>query len=335
VDTTPPATIAEGLEDAACPLCGGDAADTVLQATDRLAPEETESYTVVRCHGCGLAYLRPRPTPQAMGRFYPESYAGGGRGGTLAAAEAAYRRRQHREVAHWLRARRPGRGRLLDVGCGSGDLLAVLRDDGWSVAGVEPSASGAAHARERLGLDVTTGRFDGGGTPGGPFDVVVLSGVLEHLHEPLDGLRRARDLLAPGGLVAVLYVPLLDSPEARLFGPRWLALDAPRHLTHFERGTFAAMVRAAGLRIVDCEDYSQRHSAAQLVGSLAPGLQKHRFYLQEERGGRHDTPGARLAPLARRGALLAATTAARPLARLQAAVGAAPVCSYFLEPAAG
>ena len=135
--------------------------------------------------------------------------------------------------------------------------------------------------------------------------------------------------------MAVLFLPMLDSPEARLFGPRWLALDLPRHLTHFEDTTFTVMAARAGLEIVSRETYSRRHSAAQLVGSLAPGLQKHRFYRAESRESSSAGIASRLTPLAKRAAFLAATTAARPVARLASAAGAPSVCSYFLEPAAG
>ena len=329
-DIAPP----EGFEDAPCPLCGGDDASVVVRATDRLSSGDPRTYTVVRCRHCGLGYLRPRPAPETAGSFYPDSYTGGGRSGLVETLEAAYRRRQHREVVDWLAARRPSRGLALDVGCGAGDLLVALREDGWRVQGLEPSPRGAEQARQMHGLDVATGRFETVDLPAGAYDVVIFSGVLEHLHDPLGALRRARALLAPGGSVAVLFLPMLDSPEARIFGARWLALDLPRHLTHFDDVTFAVMAARAGLDIVARESYSRRHSAAQLVGSLAPGLQKHRFYAAEAAAGQARLT-TRLAPLARRAAFLAAATAARPAARLAAAAGAAPLRSYFLAPATG
>jgi len=301
----------------------------------------------VRCRHCGLAFTDPRPTAAVMPAYYPDAYHGAASVSRLAALEDAFRRRQHREAVRWLRARRPRRGLALDVGCGGGDLLYALRDDGWRVRGIEPAAAGVAAARRR-GLDVELGRFD---DPGGDeharrgagdrgdrgraaggerpaYDVVVFSGVLEHLHDPLAALRRARGLLAPGGLVAVLHVPLFDAPEARLFGDRWLALDLPRHLTHFEHTTLTRLSAEAGLSVESTEQYSRRHSAATLVSSVAPSLQKHRFYLDE---GRHTPAGQ----AARKAAWLAAVTAARAPARLAAAGGCGNHRSYFLVPGGG
>ena len=295
-----------------------------------------------------------------MDAYYPDAYHGASASIRWTALEERYRRRQHREAVRWLARRCPRRGLLLDVGCGGGDLLCALRDDGWNVRGIEPGAAGVAAARRR-GLVVERGRFDvasdapgtteerpttgksgatneHGTIPAGRmpdercgvhgrerYDAIVLSGVLEHLHDPLTALRRARGLLAPDGLVAVLHVPLFDSPEAHVFGVRWLALDLPRHLTHFEHATVPRLAAAAGLTIASTEPYSRRHSAATLVSSLAPSLQKHRFYLDEGR-----RPAA--VQTARKAAWLAAVTAARPLARLAAAAGHGDHCSYFLVP---
>jgi 2-polyprenyl-3-methyl-5-hydroxy-6-metoxy-1,4-benzoquinol methylase len=324
-------SLQDGFESAPCPLCGCTRARSVVRAGDRLAPRDPQKFTVVRCLGCGLAYLRPRPTLEAAGRCYPDSYSGSGRGGLIEALESAYRRRQFGEVARWLASRHPRRGGLLDVGCGAGDLLAAMRADGWSVQGVEPQALGASRARGEHGLDVLTGRFEDVRLQEGWFDVIVFSGVLEHLHDPVAALRRARTLLAPSGLLAVLFLPMLDSPEARLLGSRWMALDLPRHLTHFEDVTFTVMAAKAGLDVVDRETYSRRHNPAQLVGSLAPGLQKHRFYAAEN--GPEASAAVRLAPVVRRVAFLAATTVAWPITRLAAAADAPSMCSYFLKPA--
>jgi len=324
-------TLPDPLEDCPCPSCGSEPARAVVVAGDRLDPHDRALYTVVRCLFCGLAYTRPRPSPLAIAGFYPPSYSGGGRAGLLEQIESRYREHQQREAARWLSEGRPQRGRLLDVGCGRGDLLQVLRNDGWQAFGVEPAQQGAAAARAR-GIQVRCTRFEEL-SEDDRYDVVVFSGVLEHLHDPLGALRKALRVLSPGGLVAVLYVPLLDSPQARALRERWVALDLPRHLVHFESATFPRFAERAGLRVTHRRDYSRRHNASQLVSSLLPSLQKHRLYQEEARSqaGRYLHLG--LGPVGKRITYALALTAARPLSRVEAALGFTPMRSYFLEPA--
>jgi SAM-dependent methyltransferase len=335
------------VETVPCLLCGRTDARPVCSSADRLAaargalphrddeataPDGRQptcgadgpaTFTVVRCRGCGLAYLNPRPSAAEIGHYYPDDYhtARGARG-PVQRLEDAWRRRQFAEVVGWLAGLRPARGRLLDVGCGAGELLEALRADGWAVSGVEPSARGAEIARAQRGLDVQTAAFDEAALDEGSFEAVVFAAALEHLHDPLAALVRARALLAPDGLLAVLFLPRLDSPQARLFGPRWMGLDLPRHLYHFEPRTFVATARRAGLRVVATQPYSRRHSPAFWTASLFPGLQKQRLNLAARR-----EPGRAAAGKA---AFAALTAAARPLARAEAALGFEPQRSYFL-----
>jgi SAM-dependent methyltransferase len=258
-----------------------------------------------------------------MAAYYPDDYhTPSSSPGRLERLAEAYRLRQHAEVVRWLARRRPARGRLLDVGCGAGELLVMLRSDGWTVSGVEPSPAAVATARTRHRLDVFEGGIDEVDLPAAAYDVVVLAAVLEHLHDPLAALTRVRELLAPGGLVAVLFLPLLASPQARLFGGRWLGLDVPRHLHHFELATFARLAQQAGLRIDSAETYSRRHNATLWVSSLFPGLQKQRLNVLMRQSKAKAAAGA--------AAYLALTTAARPLARAEASLGLTHVRSYFL-----
>jgi SAM-dependent methyltransferase len=329
------------VETVPCRLCGRHDARPVRTAADRLAAartglseqaaapqtvladDEAQTFAVVRCRGCGLAYVNPRPTVAEIGRYYPDDYhTARDAGGTVQRLEDAWRQRQFGEVADWLAGLRPSRGHLLDVGCGSGELLEALRAAGWLVTGVEPSARSAEIARRQRGLDVQTAAFDDAALPEAAFEAVVFAAVLEHLHDPLAALARARRLLTPSGLVAVLFLPRFDAPQSRLFGPRWIGLDLPRHLYHFEPRSFAATARAAGLRVVATEPYSRRHSPAFWTASLFPGLQKQRLNLTARRSPGRAAVG--------RAAFAALTAAARPLARAEALLGLEPQCSYFL-----
>jgi len=105
--------------------------------------------------------------------------------------------------------------RLLEVGCGTGTFGASIKKNRQiEVWGVEPFASAAVKAADKLDR-VLTGPFDREtDLPGGAFDCIVFNDVLEHMAEPERALRYAKHLLAPGGTVVasipnVRYFPVL------------------------------------------------------------------------------------------------------------------------------
>lgn len=184
-----------------------------------------------------------------------------------------------------LIAKHVGAGALLDVGCGHGLLLDEARRRGYEVTGLELSEGARRHAREQLGLEVRDASLEefAGADQEDRYQIVVLADVLEHLDDPVAGLRACRRLLAPGGVLCVV-TPDVSAPLARLAGKRWWGL-VPAHTVLPPRRTLLELLSADGL--VVSEDVA-------LVRSFAL-----RYWLQglAERGG---SLGAALRALAAR-----------------------------------
>jgi len=140
------------------------------------------------------------------------------------------------------------RGRLLEAGCASGELLAAARARGWQVAGVELCAPMVVRANLRLGEQlVREAPFDRAAAAPGSLDALVLNDVLEHLPD-LDGaLACARSLLRPDGSLLVC-TPDLGSLSARVMGRRWPHFKA-EHLHYLSRRSLSALFARAGLRV--------------------------------------------------------------------------------------
>jgi len=253
-----------------CPGCGAehDSPPALLEGRDRLigAPG---SFAVVQCDSCGLAITQPRLRPEDFATYYPGDYSAYVSRARLRdrvspglildrlRMEWVIRFGPYREV--WRR----GPGRLLDVGCGAGDLATVFAAHGYEVSGVEPSEGAAGHAHER-GIDMHHGTLDDAPWAPGSFDAVIFNHVLEHVDDPVDAIERAAALLRPGGLLAIA-VPNFGSWHRRFFGSAWFQLDLPRHVQHFDRDSLSAVVQRAGLRPIAVGAASMRPS---LLGSI-------------------------------------------------------------------
>src|SRR5512134_2405933 len=158
-------------------------------------------YEVRPCARCGGAGTHPVPSAGDLLRLYgPESYRSedGARFNAFAEWLVALARDARRRRLERLAGRR---GRLLDVGCGRGLFLRLMRRAGWEVAGVEADAEVARRISDAHGLDVRGGDPGGWGFPDGSFDVVTLHHVLEHVARPAEVIGHCRRLLRDGGLL--------------------------------------------------------------------------------------------------------------------------------------
>jgi SAM-dependent methyltransferase len=140
-----------------------------------------------------------------------------------------------------------GEGKLLDVGCGSGDNIVRFLEDGWDAYGVDVNEIGVVHARKRLGNRVFQGDIFSLKFDSASFDLILFRHSLEHVHDPVGVLREAHRLLRNGGLLVVL-LPNIGSWEAKMFSKWWVALELPWHLYHFDKSSLRAVLEKSGFK---------------------------------------------------------------------------------------
>ncbi len=161
----------------------------------------TPTRTYWRCPACGLVYLSPRPVTSEVEDYYRQKYDQ-----KYGQAEGSPDRSPVFDsvVEHLSEFRKPP-GRLLDIGCGDGELLVRLQAMGWTGAGVELSKEAAKRAAARGLTMLEPGWLEErlGGTTTTPYDVIALINVLETVPDPTGLLTRVHRALAPGGLVII------------------------------------------------------------------------------------------------------------------------------------
>lgn len=255
------------LEDVSCPLGCPKGDEFVLTGRDLLHDLPGE-FAVVKCHTCGLMRTTPRPTPETIGFYYPDDYGPylgtqirrAGPTSSLKKLLVSLLKRVVNFNTQCLPSLVPGR--MLEVGCASGAFLHLMACQGWQVQGIEFSEK-AAQAAAQLGYRVHTGPLETAPPPNESFDLVVGWMVLEHLHDPIGGLKKLREWTKPGGWL-VLSIPNAKSLEFRLFKEKWYALQVPTHLHHFTPETIRQVLQASGWTL---EEIHHQRVLSNLIAS--------------------------------------------------------------------
>jgi SAM-dependent methyltransferase len=162
-------------------------------------------------------------------------------------------------------------GNVLEVGCGYGRYLTQLRKEGWTVEGLEPGEINAPALPQDVSIVADTiGHAE---YSGNHFDLVVTLMVLEHLHSPLQDLRRILGWIRPGGYI-MGSVPNCDCWEWHFFRERWFALQLPQHLFHYTPETLTRLLATAGFE--ETRIFYQRNLNSPMV-NLGWWLAKNRL----------------------------------------------------------
>jgi SAM-dependent methyltransferase len=140
-------------------------------------------------------------------------------------------------------------GSLLEVGCGSGMYLDLMRALGWKrVVGIDISRRAIEQASTELKLEAYCGELKDVCLDEESFDAVSLSHTLEHVSDPVGFLRETYRVMKAGARLAIV-VPNIESLTARVFGPDWFHLDAPRHMVNFTRSSLRVALERAGFQV--------------------------------------------------------------------------------------
>jgi SAM-dependent methyltransferase len=213
-------------------------------------------FPYAQCHRCGLVSIRPLPDTDVTLAGHEEGYRD-----IVAQAERrpSETRRPMSRLIDRLRYlwhlldgmpaldRLPIRGRVIDVGSGTGEHVAELLRLGFDAVGIEPNPQALAVATRR-GLPVTRGTSEDPGHPPGSFDTIILNQVIEHLVDPVTAVTMLSGLLRPGGRLIVLTPNVAGLPR-RAFGVEWAHWHPPYHVHLFGPRQLESALTDGGLHV--------------------------------------------------------------------------------------
>ncbi len=231
-----------------CPVCG---AESVLHRSglydDRYA--YPGSFRVFRCAACAHAYTDFAPSAEEVAQLYSNYYPRRNYDASHWKPPAV-----PRGFSAWLWGKRggayawvPERVRVLDVGTGAGEALGYHAARGCEAVGMDPDENVARIAQEK-GIRIKIGLFANTDFAAGSFDYITMNQVIEHFVDPIQVMKEASRLLAPGGRL-IMGTPNYRCFFARLFGARWIHWHIPYHIHFFSRASMEKAASLAGLEL--------------------------------------------------------------------------------------
>ena len=223
--------LSASLEIAPCPICGVDASAVIRYNFD--------PYNVVACSSCGLSYLSPRLTQEAILKLYKdEAYYNSNISGQ------GYD--EYLEISdNWVKtftlrlkqiAPYKSTGRALDIGCGPGYFLTAAQKMGFDVYGLDPSDYIVEVGQKTWGDRIQLGLIESANYEPESFDLIVAFDTFEHIYDPKKFLRSIHGFLRPGGVLAIT-TPDPTSALSKISGKNWVSYKMPEHVFYWSPET--------------------------------------------------------------------------------------------------
>lgn len=231
-----------------CPLCNSQDISHHLTTKDYMLTGEL--FKVWKCNICSFTFTQGTPDPDKIGKYYQSqdyiSHSDTKRG---LMNRLYHLSRQLMLRLKWRMVRKvAGKGRLLDIGCGTGYFPGFMKMKGYEAIGVEVDPKARAFAEKEFGLKVFSPEEFISGKIANKFEMITLWHVLEHVHDFDLYMERMKESLVPGGTL-VIALPNHQAFDARHYKEYWAGFDVPRHLWHFTPPTLEYLAEKHGLKV--------------------------------------------------------------------------------------
>ena len=205
--------------------------------------------TIVKCVNCGLVYVNPQPQIDVLEKIYQQGAVTNMDDNPTENIMPAKpsNKRISRRINFLKDIKEPGR--LLDVGCGTGEFIYYAQKERWNVFGIDISANRSKIAQIRTGIKIHKGTIHDSSYEMNSFDLITLFEVIEHLPDVKATLKKAFQLLKPGGIIAI-STPNINSLRRLYQGIKWKGFtDDPNHIFFFNKKTLISMLKSCGFTI--------------------------------------------------------------------------------------
>jgi 2-polyprenyl-3-methyl-5-hydroxy-6-metoxy-1,4-benzoquinol methylase len=233
-----------------CPLCGDNKLQIILEAKDHTVSHQL--FKIVQCYNCSLRITQDLPAAAHIGDYYQSdqyiSHSDTDRGFINKLYHIVRKRTLARKRKLVQKSTGIRKGNLLEIGSGTGAFLKTMKEEGWSVTGLEPDEGARNIAKRLYDLSLSdTGSFPD--LPPAHYNAITLWHVLEHVHELHYYVQQLKTLLTDEGRIFIA-VPNYTSADAKIYKQFWAAYDVPRHLYHFSPRSMELLMSMHGLKVL-------------------------------------------------------------------------------------
>ena len=217
-------------------------------------PKNGKSYNVSECVECEIAMTHPLPSDEELARLYScgnyRTDEGKRFGFLIESLIYLGRIRKRIRINRFIKP-----GKILDIGCGRGLFLDVMRRGGWDTIGTEFNEETSSHAIKNYSLKIFPGDIIQHKLKAESLDVININQVLEHLKNPDAIIKESHRLLRSGGII-IISVPDLRSPQFTVGKENWFLLDLPFHLFHFTEEGLGKLLRKNEFKVKYIKKFS-------------------------------------------------------------------------------
>jgi len=257
-----------------CTICGNRVAKIIIRNAKAIAGQ----YDIYYCEQCMVGKTTPAPSQEDRAKLYSKDIYRSNNGkrfhGPIEKLIYIWRLQRKNRIEKHV-----GKGKILDIGCGRGLFLDIMRTHGWNVMGVEFGQEAAENASDAYGIEVTEETRMRSTLPDAGFDVITMNHVLEHVYNPVETIHECARTLRNGGLL-VVSVPNILSLQASFGNRDWFHLDPPYHLHHFSEQGLTKLLENHSFSIRKVRRFDWEYDIFGWLQTLLnrAGIRKNLFY---------------------------------------------------------
>ena len=265
-----------------CFLCENINLNKIFSAIDYIATKE--KFDILECPKCEIRITSPLPKKNQLKKYYESKNYRPHKKKTYSIIDLLYniirkymffKKRKLIEKHSHLK-----KGKILDIGCGTGEFASFMKNSGWDVVCVDSSNEARSIAMQRFNLKVLNidQFFD---LKNIRFDVITMWHTLEHVDKPIEYINKVNKILNDDGKF-IFAVPNYESFDSKFFGKYWAANDVPRHLYHYSKKSVKKILKKSNLLVSNIiglpfDAYyvsylSSRYKKTSLLNSLLVGF---------------------------------------------------------------